>query len=61
MFTMSMVTKISFPKDFAHQIQKLIDDQGLPYRSVSEFVLDSSRRRFEELQEKKLLEVKARA
>jgi Arc/MetJ-type ribon-helix-helix transcriptional regulator len=61
MLSMSNVTKISFPKDFAHRIKRLIEKDVLPYRSVSEFVLDSSRRRVEELEDRKIKEASIEA
>ena len=45
-------TSIKIPKTLSVKIKKIIEREG--FRSVSEFVLDSTRRRIDEITNKKI-------
>lgn len=46
---MTEYTSVKLPKAIAQRVNKAIEEQG--YRSMSDFVIDSTRRRLEELRE----------
>ena len=45
---------VSIPEELVEKARKLIIEQRLGYRSVSEFIIDALRRRIEELEKKEV-------